>query len=62
MKNLVGPASFGRWAELAAIPDVALHLYGKAELRDGRKMGHATRLLPAGTLAHSIDPAALAPI
>lgn len=62
MKNLVGPDSHGRWAELAALPEVALHLYGKAEVREGRKLGHATRLLPSGTLAVSADPAALAPI
>jgi 5-(carboxyamino)imidazole ribonucleotide synthase len=26
--------------------DLAVHLYGKAEARPGRKMGHTTRLLP----------------
>jgi 5-(carboxyamino)imidazole ribonucleotide synthase len=42
--------------------DVGLHLYGKAEARPGRKLGHATRLLPIGTLAEAPDPAVLAPL
>jgi 5-(carboxyamino)imidazole ribonucleotide synthase len=44
MENLVGHAA-GRWAAIAAEPGAHLHLYGKAEARDGRKMGHVTRLL-----------------
>jgi 5-(carboxyamino)imidazole ribonucleotide synthase len=32
------------WANLLAMPDVKLHLYGKAEPRPGRKMGHLTVL------------------
>jgi 5-(carboxyamino)imidazole ribonucleotide synthase len=28
------------WAALLAVPGVSLHLYGKAEARVGRKMGH----------------------
>ena len=28
------------WAAAAAFPDVKIHLYGKAEPRPGRKMGH----------------------
>ena len=28
------------WAACAAFPDVKIHLYGKAEARPGRKMGH----------------------
>jgi len=28
------------WAAVLALPDVKLHLYGKAEARPGRKMGH----------------------
>ena len=51
MKNLVGPESFARWADLAGMEGVALHLYGKGEARPGRKLGHATRLLPLGQLA-----------
>ena len=30
------------WAEVLALPGVHLHLYGKAEARPGRKMGHLT--------------------
>ena len=30
------------WAEVLALPGVHLHLYGKAEPRPGRKMGHLT--------------------
>ena len=45
MTNLIG-ADVERWRELAAEDGVALHLYGKAEARAGRKMGHTTRLLP----------------
>ena len=43
MHNLIGPAA-DDWARLAADPHVALHLYGKGEARDGRKMGHWTRV------------------
>jgi 5-(carboxyamino)imidazole ribonucleotide synthase len=44
MTNLIG-ADVERWRELAG-EDLAVHLYGKAEARPGRKMGHTTRLLP----------------
>ena len=30
----------------ARMPDARVHLYGKAEARPGRKMGHLTRLAP----------------
>jgi 5-(carboxyamino)imidazole ribonucleotide synthase len=43
MTNLIGGDVEG-WAELAADPDISLHLYGKREARPGRKMGHFTRL------------------
>lgn len=45
MENLIGDAIL-RVPELLAEPDLALQLYGKAESRPGRKMGHFTRLLP----------------
>ena len=32
------------WAAALAMPDVKLHLYGKAAPRPGRKMGHLTAL------------------
>jgi 5-(carboxyamino)imidazole ribonucleotide synthase len=44
MENLIGDEAV-RWPELAAEP-CGLHLYGKAEARPGRKMGHLTRLSP----------------
>lgn len=46
MTNLIG-AEVKRWRELAAEPEVALHLYGKREAREGRKMGHFTRISPS---------------
>jgi 5-(carboxyamino)imidazole ribonucleotide synthase len=47
MTNLIGPEGRAAWDGLAADPAVALHWYGKAEARPGRKLGHATRLLAA---------------
>ena len=47
MKNLLGD-DVERWRELLADPNAKLHLYGKAEARPGRKMGHVTRLTPRG--------------
>ena len=45
MTNLIG-SDVDRWRELAAEPATSVHLYGKAEARPGRKMGHTTRLYP----------------
>jgi 5-(carboxyamino)imidazole ribonucleotide synthase len=45
MTNLIG-ADVEGWHELAREEGVAVHLYGKADARPGRKMGHTTRLLP----------------
>lgn len=45
MMNLLGDAwarGEPRWDTLLAQPNVRLHLYGKAEPRPGRKMGHFT--------------------
>lgn len=45
MTNLIG-------SDVDAVPDLLtedglkMHLYGKADVRDGRKMGHVTRVLP----------------
>jgi 5-(carboxyamino)imidazole ribonucleotide synthase len=39
-----GPAVYEGWANLLAIPEVYPHLYGKAETRPFRKMGHVTAL------------------
>jgi len=44
MDNLLGD-DVRRWPELLADPGARLHLYGKAEIRPGRKLGHVTRLL-----------------
>jgi len=43
MQNLLGHA-VDDWADLLAEPGARLHLYGKREVRPGRKMGHVTRL------------------
>jgi 5-(carboxyamino)imidazole ribonucleotide synthase len=43
MENLIGDDVL-RAESLLAEPDLMLHLYGKAEARPGRKMGHFTRL------------------
>jgi 5-(carboxyamino)imidazole ribonucleotide synthase len=45
MTNLIG-ADVEKWREFAAEQGTAVHLYGKAEARPGRKMGHVTRLYP----------------
>jgi 5-(carboxyamino)imidazole ribonucleotide synthase len=59
MRNLVGPEGIARWPALLRQADVVPHLYGKAEARSGRKLGHANRLLPLGTLAGMDDATAL---
>lgn len=43
MHNLLGH-DIDRWSDLLAQPHAALHLYGKAEAREGRKMGHVNFL------------------
>ncbi len=50
MKNLVGEVETALWPEILATPGLIPHLYGKAEARPGRKMGHVTRLFPRGAL------------
>lgn len=60
MRNLVGPEGMARWDALLATPGVVPHLYGKAEARPGRKLGHANRLLPKDSLAALSDEQALA--
>ena len=47
MKNLIGSAVNG-WADLMSDAGAHLHLYGKREVREGRKMGHVNRLYPPG--------------
>jgi 5-(carboxyamino)imidazole ribonucleotide synthase len=50
MKNLVGPEATALWPDILATPGLIPHLYGKAEARAGRKMGHVTRLFARGAL------------
>ena len=50
MNNLVGPEEMAQWPAILATPGLVPHLYGKAEARPGRKMGHVTRLFPYGGL------------
>lgn len=45
MKNLIG-GDVDDWRAYLADPAARLHLYGKAETRAGRKMGHVTWLKP----------------
>ena len=47
MTNLLGDEAHD-WARLAGEQSTGVHLYGKSEARDGRKMGHVTRLYPLG--------------
>ncbi|MCB2063787.1 MAG: 5-(carboxyamino)imidazole ribonucleotide synthase [Novosphingobium sp.] len=44
MRNLIGDDA-DDWAEILSNPANHLHLYGKAQARPGRKMGHVTRLV-----------------
>ena len=44
MENLIGH-DMDRVPELASDPSCALHLYGKAEVKPGRKMGHVNRIV-----------------
>lgn len=48
MTNLIGD-DVDRWEELFRDQAAHLHLYGKREALPGRKMGHVTHLLPAGS-------------
>jgi 5-(carboxyamino)imidazole ribonucleotide synthase len=56
MANLLGDlwaAGDPDWAAACRFPDVKLHLYGKANARPGRKMGHLTAL--AGTPEEAME-------
>ncbi|MGH6869497.1 MAG: 5-(carboxyamino)imidazole ribonucleotide synthase, partial [Methylocella sp.] len=44
MDNLIGEDVLA-WAKILGEPGASLHLYGKAEARAGRKMGHVTRIV-----------------
>ncbi len=43
MENLIGDEA-SAWLDIVADPEARLHLYGKAEARPGRKMGHVNRV------------------
>lgn len=64
MSNLLGdvweaaPGGQPNFAAAAAVPGVSVHLYGKAQARPGRKMGHLTAL--AATPEGAADAARLA--
>jgi len=46
MTNLLGDDVL-RWREiLSEDPNLSLYLYGKSEVRPGRKLGHVTRISP----------------
>lgn len=47
MENLIG-ADMDRLPDLLRDPRASLHLYGKAEVREGRKMGHVNRVIASG--------------
>jgi 5-(carboxyamino)imidazole ribonucleotide synthase len=54
MVNLLGDAwqqGTPSWDRVLNLPEAKLHLYGKHEARDGRKMGHYT------VLDHSVEAA-----
>ncbi len=47
MANLLGDIwknGEPKWTAAVKLPNVKLHLYGKAEARAGRKMGHLTAI------------------
>ncbi len=48
MENLIGD-DMNRVPSLSRQADTALHLYGKSEIRPGRKLGHANILRPRST-------------
>lgn len=50
MTNLIGD-DMDQVPALLAEPGARLHLYGKAEARPGRKMGHVNRLFPLGAFS-----------
>jgi 5-(carboxyamino)imidazole ribonucleotide synthase len=62
MLNLLGDLWFGSgaevveppWDEVLALVGAHLHLYGKAEPRRGRKMGHLTLTAPTAADAEAL--------
>jgi 5-(carboxyamino)imidazole ribonucleotide synthase len=69
MLNILGDAWFDPaggtrrepdWAAVLAVPGATLHLYGKAEARHGRKMGHVNVVAPTLDAARQAAAAAAA--
>ncbi|MGI4790636.1 MAG: 5-(carboxyamino)imidazole ribonucleotide synthase [Janthinobacterium lividum] len=63
MANLLGEVwenGTPDWVSALAIPNVALHLYGKEQARPGRKMGHLTALAETPQVASELVRAARA--
>ena len=61
MVNILGDswgAGAPRWERALAMPGVRLHLYGKADPRPGRKMGHLTCLADSSDAALALATAA----
>jgi 5-(carboxyamino)imidazole ribonucleotide synthase len=57
MANLLGDLWLPHepnWAAALALPDVKLHLYGKAKPAPGRKMGHLTALASTAEAAATL--------
>jgi 5-(carboxyamino)imidazole ribonucleotide synthase len=51
MSNLIGDEVLSA-RDLLDAPDVSLHLYGKVDIRPGRKMGHSNRVVgPSATVS-----------
>ena len=44
MTNLIGE-DVNNWEQLAQTPNSFLHLYGKKDVKTGRKMGHINRIM-----------------
>ncbi|MBV1836283.1 5-(carboxyamino)imidazole ribonucleotide synthase [Acetobacter estunensis] len=59
MKNLIGPDDMTLWPEIVAAPRLIPHLYGKAQARPGRKMGHVNVIFPRGSLPGEFGVAAV---
>ena len=47
MRNIVGEDALSAHSMLSEEGEPHLHLYGKREAREGRKMGHVTRVSQA---------------
>ncbi|HYG27255.1 MAG TPA: 5-(carboxyamino)imidazole ribonucleotide synthase [Caulobacteraceae bacterium] len=47
MTNLLGDEA-AAWADFVAEPHTRVHLYGKRQMKPGRKMGHVNRVRPLG--------------